>query len=262
MSGENRREQIILLVNQHRYMLIEDLCRLLDTSSATMRTDLEYLHNEGALIRLRGVALSKIYSAGDRPEADGGSDAMQVRDFMVSEKKALVRSCLRLLQARDSIFLDTSNTNYYFARALAEQAETPLTVLTNSLDIFGVLRSCPHINPVLSGGDYEMTTNSLVGDHAIRFIRGMNANFAFITAHGFDLERGVNVYYSRNTAIRRTMMESAGKTVIMCDHSKFQNTGVELLCSWNDVDIIASDAAPPKAFTLPLAQYGIQLLEP
>lgn len=259
--ADKRRDQIVSLVNKYGYMTVDDLCEKIGASQATLRTDLEALNKEGQLVRLRGVAISKRYNGG--VEASRGDNrALLDSGYLAAEKKKIARCCLTLLNPRDTIFLDTSNTNLFLAEELAANVDMPLTVLTNSLDIFALLRECPHINMLLCGGDYELSTNSLVGEHAIRFIRGFHANYAFITARGFNPNAGVSVYYSRNTAVRRAMKDSAGNTVIVSDHSKFPQVGVELLCPWEDVDFLVTDQNPPAEYLSVLAMHGIRLITP
>lgn len=260
MSDE-RRDQIVSLVDEHGYMTVDDLCKKLGASQATLRMDLESLHKGGKLVRLRGVAISKRYGGGIE-EHSGDNPALLTRDYMINEKKQIAKCCLRLLTPRDTVFLDTSNTNFFLARELAANTSMPLTTVTNSLDIFQLLRLCPHINTVLCGGDYEMSTNSLVGEHAERFIRGFHANFAFITARGFDIKAGISVYYSRNTAVRRAMQENSAQTVIVSDHSKFGITGVELLCPWEAVDYLITDQPLRPDYQAVAGQHEIRVIHP
>jgi DeoR/GlpR family transcriptional regulator of sugar metabolism len=252
-----RREQIVSAVEDKGYVSIEDLCKLTGASLATLRTDLDALNDGGRLIRLRGVAISKRVNPEDIP---GENRALQPANLMIPEKQRIAVSCRKLLAPMDMVFLDTSNTNYILAKELAGTPDLPLSVLTNSLDIFQVLRLSPNINAVLCGGDYDMPTHSLVGEHTLRFIRGFQANHAFITPRGFHPEEGISTYYSRNTAVRKAMMANAGRTWIVSDHSKFNMTGTEQLCPWEDAGSLITDEEPPKQYVEILRQHGIRLI--
>lgn len=262
MSNE-RRSRIVKLVNSNGYMSLEDLGKELNVSQSTLRTDLDALDKDQQLIRLRGVAISKYLKGSYIYEGGVGDNRAYLADRLIEEEKqAIAQSCLRLLTLRDAVFLDTSNTNYVFAQLLADTPQLFLSVLTNSLDIFQQLRSCNHINTVLTGGDYESSTNSLVGEHAIRFIEGFYANYAFITARGFDPQLGVGAYYSRNTAVRRAMSANSANTVVVSDHSKFDNVGVEIVCPWNQVDYLVTDLPLGLEYQNIVTKNNIRLILP
>ncbi len=263
MSTEKRREDIVALVDQQGYVTMEDLCSLLDVSPATMRGDLEALDQLGQLIRLRGVAISTRYGRGEAKHAlPTDSRATVMNHRMSDEKRTIAQLCLSLLSPNDTVFLDNSNTNYTLAAAMVRQPEKPLTAVTNSLDIFQILRYGPHIGTVLTGGDYDAATNSLVGRLAVEFLGNFRAHYAFVTARGFDPQDGVRVYYSQNTLIRQAMLRHAHRRVIIADRSKFSQPGVERLCGWEEVDILATDREPPEPYGDILRGQGIRLLAP
>jgi DeoR/GlpR family transcriptional regulator of sugar metabolism len=257
--SNKRRDKIVSIVDEKGYVSIEELSKQTGASLATLRTDLEALNGDGRLIRLRGAAISIRIHAED---IQGENQALKTEDFMIPEKQLIAVCCRKLLVPMDTVFLDTSNTNYILARELAAATDLPLSVLTNSLDIFQQLRFSPHINVILCGGDYEMPTHSLVGDHALKFIDGFYASHAFITARGFHPEKGVSAYYSRNTAVRRAMMANASRTWIVSDHSKFDIAGTEYLCAWDDVRALITDKEPPGMYMDVVKRHGINLIMP
>jgi DeoR family transcriptional regulator of aga operon/DeoR family fructose operon transcriptional repressor len=256
-----RRECIVTNVNDKGYVTIEELSVLTDVSLATLRTDLDALHEEGRLIRLRGVAISTRVRQ-DVAGVPKENRALRTDMPLTYEKQRIAGCCRGLLTAMDTIFLDNSNTNFILATDLAELKNFPLSIITNSLDIFQVIRLCSHLNAVLCGGDYEMHTHSLVGEHTLRFIKEFHADYAFITARGFHVQKGASTYYSRNTAVRRAMMENARQTVMMGDHSKFDFYYAELICTWDDVKCIVTDQEPSSEYIDIFYRKNIRLILP
>lgn len=262
-QNNSRHQAIVELVNQRGYMLVEDLCDLLGVSKATMRTDLDTLDGQNLLIRLRGVALSLRYSSEERQHGfSGDNSAAFLIHKMSEEKKKIARECMKMLRPNDTVFLDTSNTNLTLAAMMVAATHLPLTVVTNSLDILQALRHGAHISTVITGGDYEAATNSLVGSLAVRFLEGFQANYAFVTARGFNPKSGVRVYHSQNTMIRLAMLGNAENRVILADHSKFTLVGVEVLCGWDRVDTLVTDLPPPTEYEQPFARYGVRVVLP
>lgn len=261
-SVKKRRDTIVSLVNERGYITIEDLSAMMDASQVTLRTDLKELDNQGLLIRLRGVALAARYNEGDVSRTQGESRALQMSQRMIEEKRVIARLCQQLFQPSDTVFLDNSNTNYLVAEEMVVQRDKQLTVVTNSLDIINILRYGPHIQAVLTGGDYDSTTNSLVGSLATGFLANFYAHCAVLTARGFDSRRGVRVYHGHNTSVRRAMLQNAGTCVVVADHSKFSIQGVESLCGWDEVDILVTDQTLPSPYAEIAQKHGIRVISP
>ncbi|MDL2294264.1 DeoR/GlpR family DNA-binding transcription regulator [Ruminococcaceae bacterium OttesenSCG-928-D13] len=267
MRSENghqkRRKSIVGLVNQRGYMMVEDLCAILGVTQATIRSDLDALDALGQLIRLRGVALSIQYSPEERRHAYSGDNRAAIMNHRMSDEKRLIaKVCMGLLKSSDTVFLDTSSTNLALASAMVEATDKAFTVVTNSVDIVHVLKLGSQVNVVATGGDYEAATDSFVGSLAVQALAGFRADYAFITARGFSVRTGIRVYHSQNTPVRKAMLSSAAKRVIVADHSKFTMTGVEMLCGWDQVDILVTDRAPPPEYLPVFEAENIRVMLP
>ena len=58
MLTEDRYSSILEIVNRQGSATLTELCTMLDTSESTIRRDLIYLDEKGALIKVRGGARS------------------------------------------------------------------------------------------------------------------------------------------------------------------------------------------------------------
>ena len=59
MLTEERREQIVRIVNERKAVTVAELAELLDTSVATIRRDLNALNDSGKITKVFGGATSK-----------------------------------------------------------------------------------------------------------------------------------------------------------------------------------------------------------
>src|SRR5512136_656502 len=119
-----RWDNLRALIRDRGVIRIEDLCRELKVSPATVRRDLDQLEQGGAIRRVHGGAVS-VEGRMDEPLfADKTSLAAR-------EKRRIAEAALAFVEPDDTIYLDGGSTVLELARLLRDR--TNLTVVTNSL---------------------------------------------------------------------------------------------------------------------------------
>ena len=119
-----RWDNLRTLIRERGVIRIEDLCRQLKVSPATMRRDLDQLEQGGAIRRVHGGAVSVESRLEEPMFADKASLA-------VREKRRIAEAALTFIEPGDTIYLDGGSTVLELARLLRDR--TNLTVATNSL---------------------------------------------------------------------------------------------------------------------------------
>lgn len=122
--NQERRNQIVELINQKRTIKNTELIERFGISIETVRRDLEYLENQGCLQRVYGGAVLKT-SLGSEPEYNSRS-----KDH-ADEKNVIAAAAARLVEPGDSIFLGVGTTVQAMAQYLKNIPN--LTAFTNSL---------------------------------------------------------------------------------------------------------------------------------
>ncbi len=127
MQGE-RQQEIMRLIGLKHTMRITTLARDLHVTTATIRSDLKKLENEGVLILGHGFASVPEHHPASWKETE--SMAGRQMELIVARARSH-------LESGDTVFLDDSS----FSRQLAETIDKArdLTVVTNSLVIAGTL---------------------------------------------------------------------------------------------------------------------------
>jgi DeoR family glycerol-3-phosphate regulon repressor len=65
---------------------------------------------------------------------------------------------------------------------------------------------------------------------------------------------------SASCAVKRAMIDRAGRTLLVADSSKYDVAQFERVCALSDVDDLVSEAAPPKHLAVALKRAGARVL--
>src|SRR5512139_3364443 len=117
-----RRERIQEYLAIHRIARSTDLSRLLETSEATIRRDLERMESEGVIQRTHGGAMLS-------QRLDSEAEYYQRSQICSEEKRCIGTLAATLVEDGDTIFVNSGTTTTHLIRALRNHAN--ITVVTN-----------------------------------------------------------------------------------------------------------------------------------
>lgn len=222
----------------------------LGVSVATVRRDLTLLDEQNLLVRTRGGATSCAKPAHEVPvryrEARGRA-----------AKRAIARAALRCLPAGPQVLaVNGGTTTWELARLLATRSD--LTVVTNALNIAGVLVDRPRVKLVVTGGVARSTSSELVGPWAERTFGGVTVDTVFIGVDGID-ETGLSTHNEAEAHINAVMIERARRVVVLADGSKIGRRLGAHVADLTAVDELVTDTSADRAVLSALAARGIRL---
>lgn len=219
LNGERRRAILELLQADGR-VLVGDLSRRFQTSLITIRKDLEFLHHEGQLERTHGGALPRKTGAlKDSP--------LQVKEHLHRQEKVrIAAAAAHMIRQGQVIILDSGTTTTAIARACRHFKS--LTMITNATNIAAELADTP-VEVILTGGVLRQNSYSLVGPLAEESMRKLSADLLFLGVDGFDICYGLTTPNLLEARVNRAMVESARRTVVVCDSSKFGKRSLSLI---------------------------------
>lgn len=237
MLASQRQERILAEIRDHGAVRIGDLTRELGVSDMTIRRDLVELADQGLVRKVHGGAVAPHTTA-----HEPGFAAKSSREAV--EKEAIATAAARLITPNASVALSAGTTTHLLAaRIAADAALRPLTVVTNSLPVADVLHRAndPRLETILTGGS-RTPSDALVGPLAEAALSGLRVDLAFVGAHGVDPEIGLTTPNLDEAATNRALIESAGRTVVLADHTKWHTTGLRVFATFADVDVLVTDA--------------------
>jgi DeoR/GlpR family transcriptional regulator of sugar metabolism len=121
---------------------------------------------------------------------------------------------------------------------------TPLTVITNFLEVIKTVSQLPGIRLISLGGEYYPTHDSFLGVPCIEAIESLRADVLFTSTsavsstHAFHQEQEI-------VLVKRAMMRSAARKVLLIDHTKLGGTALHQLAPLTDFDDVVVDNGAP-----------------
>lgn len=239
--GEERRQQILDIVNARGRVRVRDLAVLLGVTETTVRKDVIDLHNARLLRRIHGGALAI------RPSYE--PDVTARRDQNAPGKEAIARACLRQIRDGDAIFIDSGTTTAAIASLLAatngpraENGPVPVNVnvLTNAMDVARVLAPVASVRHTVLGGQYRALGGCFVGPLAVSSLETFMLNIAFIGVTGLT-DLGLTVADLSEAQVKLAAMNQARRVIVPMDHTKLGASGFARVCGLDRVDMLVTD---------------------
>jgi DeoR family transcriptional regulator, fructose operon transcriptional repressor len=245
-----RWDNLRALIRDRGVIRIEDLCRELKVSPATVRRDLDQLEQSGAIRRVHGGAVS-VESRMDEPLfADKTSLAAR-------EKRRIAEAALAFVEPDDTIYLDGGSTVLELARLLRDR--TNLTVVTNSLHAAHELSGRgPRL--IVIGGELRRLSQALVGPLTRLVLKELHLDKAFMGTIGFTVKEGLTTTDPGEAFTKEIVMGQARQVIVLADSSKAGKISFARAGHWDKVHVLITDKQVEKDFSKELNQTGIKLI--
>lgn len=250
MTKEERQSIILELLIQHNSILVTDLATHLNVSSVTIRKDLTDLEREKKLYRNHGKAILI------DPYIDN-RNASEKEKLYVEEKRLIGMKAASLITPKDSILIASGTTMHALARSIVPVDE--LTVITASMEVSNILASEKNIYIIQLGGILRHSSLSVVGKYAENILADFSCSKLFIGVDGIDLDFGITTTNMMEASLNRVMMQTAQKTIVLADSSKFGRRGFSKIADMEDADHIITDSHIPPSTALRLEEMGIEV---
>ncbi len=238
------------MLMQHSSLLVTDLAEQLNVSSVTIRKDLTELERAKKLYRNHGKAIL----------IDPYSENRNISDkekLCVDEKRAIGSYAAGLVTPKDSILIASGTTMHALARSISSPEK--LTVITASLEVANILSTNKDIDIIQLGGLLRHSSLSVVGKYAESALSDFSCSKLFIGVDGIDLDFGITTTDLMEASLNRVMIQTAQKTIVLADSSKFGRRGFSKICDMEDVDHIITDSKISKATANRIEELGIDL---
>ncbi|MBI1913434.1 MAG: DeoR/GlpR transcriptional regulator [Planctomycetes bacterium] len=249
MILDERRKRVLDLVSQKGFISLNDLAQSIRVSESTLRRDLDYWHQQGALKRTHGGA---IYVG------DGSAlPALEERSGrQLEEKKAIARAAAGRMQDGDAILLDGGTTTLEVAKLLVGR---PMQVVTNSLPIANLFASSRETDLIMLGGYVYPKTGVALGPLTIRMLPDIHVNQALLSVGGVTTK---GLFNSNLLLVetQRQIMRCADEVVVVADHTKIGRPALAFLSDLSEIDTFIVDPQLTRQQRQLLTQSGVRLV--
>ena len=233
MLAVERRHKIVIQIQEEKKVLVQELAIKFSVTEETIRRDLEKLEDQGILKRTYGGAIVNEGTNVDIP--------LDMREVINKEGKVNIAERVEEeIKDGDTIMLDSSSTAYYVAKCL-RKSNKRVTLITNSLKVITDLQDYKNINLILAGGVFRESSKSFTGKWAQSIIKNYYVNKAIICCKGIDIERGVMDSNEEEAEVKKVMVNSASKVILVVDSIKFDKSSFVNIVQFKDIDYIYTD---------------------
>ncbi len=247
MLLDQRRREILQIIENKGIVSIQDLVDQLGTSESTVRRDLDYLDGIGQIRRTRGGAAY----AGESLSA-----FEERRTRALKQKQLIAARAAELIEPGEAVLLDGGTTTLEVARQLLGKS---LQVVTNSIPIVNLLVNQPQIELIVIGGYVYPKTGVALGPVATATLKNIHVRRLFMSAGGMT-EAGLFNSNALLVETERMMIEAAEEVIVVSDSGKLGHSALAHLCPLDVVDRLIVDAGITEEWKRIIARAGVELM--
>ena len=250
---EERRREIIAMIDRQGRIMISEVSRHFEISSVTARTDINVLAERNLLVRSHGGAIRKHDPSADAP--------LEVKESLHHDEKVKIgEAAAALVREGQTVLLDSGTTTLEVARALRQQKLTRVTVVTNSLTIAWELSPVPDINLIMVGGMHRPISRSFAGPQAQKPLADLRVDHLFLGVDGLEPEVGPSTPDILEAELNATMIRSAREVTVVTDSSKIGRSSLSTIAPITSVNRIITDRGISGLHKEILEGKGIKVL--
>lgn len=234
-----RREEIKELLKDRGEITLKELEeKFPESSGVTLRRDLKFLEEQGALKRTHGGAVA-LHALSLEAENIYSRRATEC----VDEKCQIAQKALKYIEPGRSIFIDAGSTMMQFVKEMPDEY---LSVLTSGVNIALELIKKPKVSVTLIGGQVNRNTVAVSGANCTRFIQEVNIDTAFLAASGFSVENGFTTGTYTEAEIKKEVLGRARRVIILMDSTKMDKVLPFTFAQIEDISALVSDGGLNK----------------
>jgi DeoR family fructose operon transcriptional repressor len=231
IEAVDRLEKIEARVRTAGRVKVTELAVELAVSEMTIRRDLDLLADQGLVRRIRGGAVA----LGPQPFAERFSRNARAKDRIAAK-------LLDLVGDGGAIGIDASSTLQRLAGNLGQVRE--LTVVTNGPDTFAALQDARGVTALLTGGQRDPRTGSLVGPMATRGAREVLLRRLFISAAAVHPRHGTSEATLEEAEVKLALTDLADEVILAVDSSKLGQRAPARGLPPERVDVVVTELDP------------------
>jgi DeoR/GlpR family transcriptional regulator of sugar metabolism len=250
---EERRTGISTYINQNKRADVFELANFFHVTEVTIRRDLILLEQEGKLIRTHGGAMS----FQDRAIWQT-TNIMARLEWATEEKERIAKYVASLVSDGESLFIDGGSTALLIARALINHKR--LLVVTNSPTIAQTLVGNNDNKVIITGGELEKNTDSILGASCEESIKQYRTDKAILGISGITIPDGLFAAIPQEASVKRLMASNAKYIILAADSSKIGTTAFAYVSDLNSPDLLVTDSKIAPEDLTALKKFKINIV--
>ncbi len=227
---KKRRDDMMTLIQKLGTISVHQLSQEFSISEITVRRDLQYWEDRGAIVSSYGGA-KLVQQMVDNDDVSFTNNLY---------KHAIAKYAAGFVDNYDTIFINTSSTALLIIRYIRGKY---CTIITNNAKAVDVEHD-EKVQIILTGGELRYPKETMVGDFALNNITRVNAKKCFLGCSGISARYGISTAIMMESSTNEAMLaHTQGKRYIVCDHTKIGLRHDFMTSEISMVDTIITDIA-------------------
>lgn len=253
-----RQERLLALVNENGSMSINELATIFNVSEQTIRRDIIKLEKMELLSRYHGGVIRNNQFIEIQQNQIVNKD-FEIRELSyVDEKEKIAKAVAELIPDGSTVFITIGTTVEKIAKALCHK--NSLRVITDSIRVANILYKNTNIEVMLPSGTLRASNGGIEGPNTAISLAAFRADFTISSVGAIDADGTLLDFNLSEVTVAKTMMNNSKKTIIACDHSKFDAVASVCLDHINNASYLVTDTVPNKEFLEIINKSSCQLV--
>ena len=249
MLKEERFNHILKVIKKSGKAFYETLSEDLNISEDTVRRDIESLHNNGLLLKVRGGAISiskNPLSFQDRTR------------YLAEEKELIALKALQLIKKGQTIFMDGGSTICAIASHLPSNSRFRL--VTNNMALVPIISKFRDIELIILGGIHDRETAINTGGQTCNEVNQYIASLYFMGTCALQKDFGISAVFQHDGEVKQSMLRNANKTFALVISSNLNTTEHYKVCDIEDISGMITDLPSDDSKLDDFRHSGIRLI--
>ena len=227
-----RKDLIMRQVNIHTRVTFSDLSSLTHVSEDTIRRDLHELATEGRVIKVRGGAMVSTYHP----------NAQQTEVYALNDKKIIALKALEFIENGMFVLIGGGTTVRELIRLIPDSLNATF-ITVNPFTVMDLVEK-PNIETIMIGGKISSYSQMAVGGDVIQKLSEIKADLCIMGTNAIDPISGLTDSDWDSVQVKKAMIKSAEKTVIVAISEKLNSTMRLKIAGLNEMDYLVTELNP------------------
>lgn len=244
-----RRKQMEAFIARRQAVSMEELCHTFHVSMNTVRADVAFLAQTGAV--------EKVYGGVRAAQQQQVPLFTQRTGLHPNEKENIARLAEQSIADRDTLYLDAGTTTMHLIDCLDPAKH--VTILTGNLYVVHRAYFLPNVELIVLPGTMNRRTNSVHDVSTLEFLGRYHFAKAFMGVSGVSPDGLLNVSSYIEYELKKLALHQCEQAFLLVDGSKFGGSGLMSYGSLTDMTRIFSDQQCPADVRAFCADKGVPL---
>jgi DeoR/GlpR family transcriptional regulator of sugar metabolism len=174
------------------------------------------------------------------------------------EKRRIASAAAERIADGETVIINGGTTTLAVAHALGGRRN--LTIVTNNLRLPAALPAATVRDVYVLGGSCRVASNVTIGPVAFPGTEGISADVAVIGVGGVSARGGLTTTNLQEAQMMAQMIESAQRTIIVNDSSKFGRSAFAHIARLDAVETLITDQMPDAELLDALSAAGVEVV--